>query len=127
MKELEWSSLRDFLRRNIPLLAVIALGAALMLLPSSSSSDSRSLRGTGTVRFADEEERLAEVVSRIEGAGESCVLLRMGKDQEKGGAVVVCPGADSAAVRLNITRAVSAYTGLGSDRIIILKSKQGGT
>ena len=42
MKELEWSSLRDFLRRNIPLLAVIALGAALMLLPSSSSSDSRA-------------------------------------------------------------------------------------
>ena len=55
------------------------------------------------------------------------MLLRMGKDQEKGGAVVVCPGADSAAVRLKITRAVSAYTGLGSDRIIILKSKQGGT
>lgn len=39
------------------------------------------------------------------------------------GAVVVCQGADSAAVKLNIVRAVSSLTGLGSDKITVVKMK----
>ena len=39
------------------------------------------------------------------------------------GAVVVCQGADSPAVRLAITEAVSKVTGLGTDRISVLKMK----
>lgn len=39
------------------------------------------------------------------------------------GAVVVCQGADDAAVRLAIVEAVSDATGLGSDRISVLKMK----
>ncbi len=39
------------------------------------------------------------------------------------GAVIVCQGADSAAVRLGIIEAVSRITGLGSDRISVLKMK----
>ena len=39
------------------------------------------------------------------------------------GAIVVCQGADSAAVRLAIVQAVSSVTGLGSDRITVLKMK----
>lgn len=37
------------------------------------------------------------------------------------GAIVVCQGADSAAVRLAITQAVSKITGLGADAICVLK------
>ncbi len=37
------------------------------------------------------------------------------------GAVVVCQGADSSAVRLAITQAVSKITGLGADAICVLK------
>ncbi len=37
------------------------------------------------------------------------------------GAIVVCQGADSAAVRLILTEAVSKVTGLSSDKISILK------
>ena len=37
------------------------------------------------------------------------------------GAAVVCDGASSAKVRLAVVRAVSAYTGLGSDRIAVLE------
>ena len=40
------------------------------------------------------------------------------------GAVVVCDGADSAVVRLRIVQAVSALTGLGSDKISVIKMKQ---
>ena len=39
------------------------------------------------------------------------------------GAIVVCQGADSAAVRLAITQAVARITGLGSDNICVLKMK----
>ena len=39
------------------------------------------------------------------------------------GAIVVCQGADSAAVRLAIVQAVSGVTGLGSDHITVLKMK----
>ena len=40
------------------------------------------------------------------------------------GAVVVCDGADSATVRLRIMQAVSALTGLGSDKISVIKMKR---
>lgn len=39
------------------------------------------------------------------------------------GAIVVCQGADDAAVRLAIVEAVSDVTGLGTDRISVLKMK----
>jgi stage III sporulation protein AG len=37
------------------------------------------------------------------------------------GAVIVCQGADNSAVRLAVSEAVSALTGLSSDKISILK------
>ena len=39
------------------------------------------------------------------------------------GVVVVCDGADSARLRLEITQAVSALTGLSSDKIAVVKRK----
>lgn len=39
------------------------------------------------------------------------------------GAVIVCQGADSASVRLNVIEAVSKVTGLSTDRISVLKMK----
>lgn len=39
------------------------------------------------------------------------------------GAVVVCEGADSVKVKLDITLAVQAFTGLGSDKISVFKMK----
>ena len=39
------------------------------------------------------------------------------------GAVIVCQGADSAAVRFAVTQAVAKITGLGADKICVLKMK----
>lgn len=41
------------------------------------------------------------------------------------GAVVVCQGADRASVVLDLIRAVSSVTGLGSDRITVIKMQSG--
>ena len=40
------------------------------------------------------------------------------------GAVVVCDGAERASVRLAVIEAVSALTGLGSDKISVIKMKR---
>lgn len=97
-----------------------------------------------------EEERLERQLSKIKGAGRVSVLLSVegsasrelaenGDEtlviSENGnekvvelyyvnptykGAVIVCDGASSPEVRLGIIKAVSAYTGLGSDRITVM-------
>lgn len=89
-------------------LAVIAacVGLCLLLLPARSGS-----------REQTESEQLQTLLSRIEGAGEVQLML---SDE---GAVAVCEGADRAQVRLDISRAVQCYTGLGADRVRIFTMK----
>ncbi|MBE6968605.1 MAG: hypothetical protein E7442_00570 [Ruminococcaceae bacterium] len=110
--------------KNRALLLVLLMGAALMILPGKTAAE-RSYPGDDA-KFDSDEEKLCAVLEQIEGCGRVYVLLRQERDGA-GGAVVVCDGAESAAVSLEIVRAVSAYTGLGSNKIIVLKMKnQGG-
>ena len=110
-------ALADAFGRYKYVLLVAAVGLALLLWPSGSGS-------TGTERTyaartgETEQERLAALLSHMEGVGRSEVLL-----SEKG-AAVVCQGADSASVRLDVTNAVRCYTGLGADEIVIFKSRE---
>jgi len=107
------------LSENKAALLVLVLGLLLLLLPGSNSRDSSP--GDGA-EFDTEEEKLCAVLEQIDGCGRVYVLLQ--QDREGfGGAVIVCDGANSARVSLEVVRAVSAYTGLGSDRIIVLKMK----
>lgn len=50
-------------------------------------------------------------------------LIQQTRSPEYRGAVVVCQGADDPKVRLAIVEAVSQATGLGADRISVLKMK----
>lgn len=50
-------------------------------------------------------------------------LIRQINPPSYQGAIVVCQGADSSAVKLAIVDAVSSVTGLGADRITVLKMK----
>ena len=72
------------------------------------------------IPLAQECERIAALLRAIRGVGAAEVLL------SANGCVVACAGADSAEVRLAVTDAVASYTGLGSDRICILKMTSGG-
>ncbi len=112
--------IRAYCKEYKAVLFVILLGVLLMLLPGGSSEKESE------AEFSDKEEKLSAVLSQIEGVGRCSVLFRESDKNEKGGALVVCDGADSAAVCLSVKEAVSAYTGLGSNRIVILKTKQGG-
>ena len=107
-----------------------------------------------TFSITDEEARLASQLSKIEGAGRVSVLLSVKEsvsrelaEGEKGtlvisengkervvdlyyvnpdylGAVIVCDGAGSADVRLKVSEAVAAYTGLGTDEITVLSMEK---
>ena len=86
--------------------------------------------GAETVYQEDLERRTQE--EEIEVRSETVLTSDNGKDVPIAvktiypvykGAVVACQGADSAAVRLNIVRAVASLTGLGSDKITVVKMK----
>jgi uncharacterized protein with ATP-grasp and redox domains len=76
---------------------------------TQNAGDSRSVR-VDTVIVTDRERAQSGLVTQVNPP----VYL---------GAVVVCQGAESAAVRLAITEAVSDATGLTSDKISVLKMK----
>ena len=75
-----------------------------------------SLRYSGSVQSPDSYERSTQPVT--DGGGvvvtkETCPQYR--------GALVVCEGGGDDGVRLQVAKAVSALTGLGSDRIAVVK------
>ena len=75
-----------------------------------------SLRYSGPTQNPDTYERTSDTVSGTGG-----VVVTQEKYPLYRGALVVCEGADQAQVRLAMTQAVSALTGLGTDRITICK------
>lgn len=91
-----------------PLLALV-LGLAIMLIPTGADSDN-------AIDPAEDEQRLALILSKCDGVGQVSTLL------SENGAIIVCDGADNAAVRLNVTNAVEAFTGFSSDRIQVIKT-----
>ena len=64
-----------------------------------------------------------ELVTLSDSGGQSPVSLRQQAPVYRG-AVVVCQGGDSAAVRLAVTQVIQSLTGLSADRIVISKMKQ---
>ena len=76
-------------------------------------------------------DRSTSVTERENSLEEKTVVINTGSGQEAvvrvrrypqfQGAVVVCQGGDRADVRLLLTQAVSALTGLGADRITVCK------
>lgn len=89
-------------------LLILVLGLLLMLSPT----------GTGQKQQAQEQSTdglLGAVLTATEGVGRARVIV------SDSGVVVVCQGAGNADVRLDIIKAVSAYTGFGSDKITVLK------
>ena len=85
---------------------ILALGLALLLFPGGSEKAKIEV---------DRDALLQELLSQTEGVGPSRVLI------SDSGVVVVCRGAEDPKVRLDIIRAVSSYTGFGSDKITVLK------
>lgn len=75
-----------------------------------------SLRYSGPVQSPDSYERSAQPVTDSGG-----VVVTQEKLPLYRGALIVCEGGGNDAVRLQVIEAVAALTGLGSDRIAVVK------
>lgn len=93
---------------------VLTVGSAprqLLAEDRTSESDGESLR----------EEETTVVISRGSGVQEAVAVGQVSAQFR--GALVVCSGGGDPAVRLALTEAVSALTGLGADKISICQGK----
>ena len=100
---------------RLRVMLTLAAGPQLQL---ASDTDVSAENGTGITRSRQEPLTL----SRGSGAQEVVVVNQLYPVYQ--GAVVVCQGAGSSTVRLAVTEAVSALTGLSADRISVVKWKQ---
>ena len=83
-----------------------------------------SLRYSGNVNAPDSYDRSTSTLTVGAAGGEDVVVTQERYPQYRG-ALVVCDGGGSDAVRLAVTGAVSALTGLGSDRIAVVRWRTG--
>lgn len=146
---------------------ILCLGVVLMTIPVSDKKPIASVESNPDVGVGESmEQRLADVLCQIKGAGKvqvmltesageevlyqtdnnsnsaentnadkrDTVIISDGNRNQSGlvrqinppgyrGAVVVCQGADNPTVQLAIVDAVSKLTGLGANRISVLKMK----
>lgn len=157
---------RKWLGQYKLILLLVLAGVVLLAWPTREPGEQMEPQSGAAVEeegfsLSQLEQRLAQAISRIQGAGEATVLLSLdqgvervlatdtmeeqGEDSstreqttvvysgEEGedvavltqyypsfrGALVVCPGGEDPQVQLAVTQAVSALTGLGSDRITV--------
>ena len=88
---------------------------------SKALAQDASLNYSGAPAAPEDYSRSAStVVVSKSGSGESVVVLHETYPQFRG-ALVVCQGGGDPAVRLAVIEAVSALTGLGSDKISVVK------
>lgn len=97
-------------------------GAVSVLLTLEKGSRQTYQEDTQTKSDADGTQSQNQTVLVSAGGEEAPVPVQTTYPIYKG-AVVVCQGADRASVKLDIIRAVSSLTGLGSDKITVIKMK----
>ncbi len=124
MKEIDLSALTKALSKNRYVLLILCVGLGLLLLPRradgtgeaapQSAASGMPMAASG-IPLDTECTRISALLRTVRGVGDAEVLL------SAQGCVVICEGADSAAVRLDVTNAVAAHTGLGSDKICVMK------
>ena len=115
-------------------------GSAQSSLEVSLAAILSQIKGAGKVEVLLTEAKGAETVYQSDadtgnGTERLNTVIVSGSDRTQSGlvrqtnppsylgAIIVCQGADSATVRLAIVQAVASVTGLGADRITVLKMK----
>ena len=88
---------------------MLSLAVCILLLPANTKDN---------VKMNETDYLLSEILSCTNGVGEARVIV------SENGVVVVCSGAYDANVRLEIIKAISSYTGFGSDKITVLKMEK---
>lgn len=99
---------------------VLTLKSTAEQVLAKDESESRSSSGKGDSPESSIERSSTVVIISAGSSNETPVTLKYIYPEYQG-ALVVCEGADNAAVRLQLVKAVSGLTGLGTDKIIVTK------
>lgn len=105
--------------KNIKLIAAAFILAAALLIYSTVAGAVSERRGDAETSAVmnDEEQRLAAVLSGIDGAGSVETMISRGTEGEITGVLVIAEGAEDITVMLRLMSA--AATALGVDRKLV--------
>ena len=105
--------------KNIKLIAAAFILAAALLIYSTVAGAMSERRGDAETAAVmnDEEQRLAAVLSGIDGAGSVETMISRGTEGEITGVLVIAEGAEDITVMLRLMSA--AATALGVDRKLV--------
>lgn len=99
------------------------VGKAKVLLTLATGTSYQYQTDVRTYTKQEDTEVQKETVLASDGAGKQSPIAVRTTYPTYQGALVLCQGADSATVRLDVIDAVSDLTGLGSDKISVIKMK----
>ena len=101
--------------------SVEGAGKVRVLLSIGAGEETVYQTDTEGSTSADGSNQTRKTVIITDSQRSEAGLIRQVNPAAYKGAIVVCQGADSPAVRLAVTQAVSKITGLGTDAICVLK------
>ena len=99
---------------RVDVMLTLESGGELILATDST------LRYSGSTQNPDDYDRSSETV-KVSGGNGTEVVVTQERSAKFRGALIVCDGGDNDAVRLRIMEAVCALTGLGSDRVAVVR------
>lgn len=99
------------------------VGKARVMLTQSSGEEILYQTNENSSRTETTQNRQITVVTVTGSSREEAGLVRQINPPVYLGAIVVCQGAEDPVIRLAVVNAVSRVTGLGADRISVLKMK----
>ena len=121
-QEYETFSLEEIERRMEEILGRIeGTGKLQLMLTLKSGSQLQLAEDTDQTVDESEMSRRTETVTISRGSGTQEVIVTQQRYPVYQGALVVCQGAGQASVRLAVTEAISALTGLSSDKITVVQ------
>ena len=101
--------------------SVAGAGKVKILLSMATGEETIYQTDMETSASGDSNNQTVNTVIITNSERSEAGLIRQVNPVAYKGAIVVCQGADSPAVRLAVTQAVSKITGLGTDAICVLK------
>ena len=99
---------------RVDVMLTLQSGSELVLASNTT------LRYSGNPHNPDDYDRSNETVT-VSGSGGNDVVVTQKKSPQYRGALIVCDGGENDAVRLRVIEAVAALTGLGADRIAVVR------
>ena len=120
-KQPEETSLAERLEQIISM--IDGAGTVRVLLTTASGEEILFQTDGDSSQTADTSSVKTTTVTVTQTDKEEVGLIKQINPPEYLGAIIVCQGADKPSVKLSIVDAVSKATGLGADRISVLKMK----